>query len=114
MLTSAYDGSKYSKLTNPSTYSALSDYFLESGSFVKIDNITLGYTQPLSIKYLKSFRIYATGRNLKTFTKFTGGDPDLIQVNGLYPGINQNSDHNGTLNYFPASLQLLVGVQLSF
>ncbi|HMF70443.1 MAG TPA: SusC/RagA family TonB-linked outer membrane protein, partial [Flavitalea sp.] len=114
VLTSAYDGSKYSKLTNPSTYSALSDYFLESGSFVKIDNVILGYTQPLRTKYLKSFRLYATGRNLKTFSKFEGGDPDLIEVNGLYPGINQNSDHNGTLNYYPATLQLLVGLQLNF
>ncbi len=114
VLTSAYDGGKYSKLTNQSTYSALSDYFLEKGDFVKIANVTLGYTQPLSFKYLRSFRLYATGRNLKTFTKYTAGDPDLIQVNGLYPGINQNSDRNGTLSYYPSTIQLLLGLQLTF
>jgi TonB-linked SusC/RagA family outer membrane protein len=113
-LTSAYNGSKYSKLTNAATYSALSDYFLEPGSFVKIDNITLSYTQPLAVKFLRSVRVYATTRNLKTFTKFTGGDPDLIQVNGLYPGINTNSDNNGTLNYYPSTTQLLLGLQLTF
>ena len=113
-LTSAYNGSKYSKLTNAATYSALSDYFLEPGSFVKIDNITLSYTQPITSKFLRSVRLYATTRNLKTFTKFTGGDPDLIQVNGLYPGVNTNSDNNGTLNYFPSTTQLLLGLQVTF
>jgi TonB-linked SusC/RagA family outer membrane protein len=108
VLTSAYDGSKYSKLTNPSTYSVLSDYFLESGAFVKIANVSIGYTQPLSIKYLRSIRIYATGRNLHTFTKFKGGDPDLVQVNGLYPGVNSS------LSYYPSTLQLLAGLQVNF
>lgn len=108
VLTSAYDGGKYSKLTNASTYSALSDYFLEKGDFVKIDNVMLGYTQPLTFKYLRSFRLYATARNLKTFTKYTGGDPDLIQVNGLYPGVTSS------LSYYPSSIQLLLGLQLTF
>lgn len=108
VLTSAYNGSKYSRLTNPSTYSVLSDYFLESGAFVKIANVSVGYTQPLKIKYLRSARLYATGRNLHTFTKFTGGDPDLIDVNGLYPGVNSS------LSYYPSTLQLLVGLQVNF
>jgi len=107
VLTSAYNGSKYSRLTNPSTYSVLSDYFLEPGGFVKIANLSLGYTQPLKIKYLRSIRIYAAGRNLHTFTKFTGGDPDLVQINGLYPGVNSS------LSYYPSTLQLLVGVQIN-
>ncbi len=115
LLSSAFDpNSKYSKLTSTATYSALSDYFLEPGSFVKIDNVTLSYTQPVTSKFLRSVRIYATTRNLKTFTKFTGGDPDLIQVNGLYPGVNTNSDNNGTLNYFPSTTQLLLGLQVTF
>jgi TonB-linked SusC/RagA family outer membrane protein len=114
-LTSAYNSSsKYAKLTNPSTASIASDYFLESGSFVKIDNVSLGYSHPVSSKYIHRFRIYATGRNLHTFTKYTGGDPDLVPVNGLRPGINTNSDGTGTLNYYPSTLQLLLGVQVTF
>ncbi|ARK13766.2 SusC/RagA family TonB-linked outer membrane protein [Fibrella sp. ES10-3-2-2] len=107
-LASAYDGGKYSKLSNAATYSSLSDYFLEQGSFVKIDNVTLSYTQPITSKFLRSARIYATTRNLKTFTKYTGGDPDLVQINGLYPGINSS------LNYFPSTTQLLLGLQVTF
>lgn len=114
VLKSAYDGSKYSKLTSPSTYSTLSDYFLEPGGFLKVDNVTLSYTQPVQTKFLQSVRIYATTRNLATFTKFTGGDPDLINVNGLYPGVNKNPDNNGTLDYYPSTTQLLLGVQLTF
>lgn len=107
-LTSAYNGSKYAKLTNAATYSSLSDYFLEPGSFVKIDNVTLSYTQPLTSRFLHSVRVYATSRNLKTFTRYTGGDPDLVQVNGLYPGVNNS------LNYFPSTTQLLLGLQVTF
>ncbi|WP_228085255.1 SusC/RagA family TonB-linked outer membrane protein [Mucilaginibacter sp. JRF] len=109
LLKSAFDsGSKYSKLTSNSTTSIASDYFLESGSFVKIDNVALGYTQPLKTKYLKSVRIYAAGRNLHTFTSYTGGDPDLVQINGLTPGVNTS------LNYYPATLQLILGLQATF
>jgi TonB-linked SusC/RagA family outer membrane protein len=109
VLRSAYDPkSKYSKLTSNSTTSIASDYFLESGSFVKIDNVSMGYTHTLNLKYLKSLRFYATGRNLHTFTKYTGGDPDLVQVNGLVPGVNTS------LNYYPSTLQLLIGVQATF
>ncbi|QHS56049.1 SusC/RagA family TonB-linked outer membrane protein [Mucilaginibacter sp. 14171R-50] len=109
VLKSAYDGkSKYSKLTNNSTTSIASDYFLESGSFVKIDNVSMGYTQPLRSKYLKSVRLYAAGRNIHTFTKYTGGDPDLIQINGLTPGVNTS------LNYYPSTLQLIFGLQATF
>ena len=109
VLQSAYDGqSKYSKLTNTSTTSIASDYFLESGSFVKIDNVAMGYTQPLKSKYLKSVRFYAAGRNLHTFTGYTGGDPDLVQINGLTPGVNTS------LNYYPSTLQVILGLQATF
>jgi hypothetical protein len=109
VLKSAYDSSsKYSKLTNTATTSIASDYFLESGSFLKIDNVSLGYSQPITSKYAKMLRVYAAGRNLHTFTKYTGGDPSLIQTNGLTPGFN------GSLNYYPSTLQVILGLQLTF
>jgi TonB-linked SusC/RagA family outer membrane protein len=109
VLKSAYDSSsKYSLLKSNATTSIASDYFLENGSFLKIDNVSLGYRQPLKAKYLNSVRIYAAGRNLHTFTGFTGGDPDLVQVNGLTPGVNTS------LNYYPSTLQLIFGLQVTF
>ncbi|MBW8683294.1 SusC/RagA family TonB-linked outer membrane protein [Chitinophaga sp. B61] len=108
-LRSAYEpGNKYAKLTNSSTLSLASDYFLESGSFVKIDNVTLGYSRTLNSKYLHGFRIYAAATNLYTFTGFNGGDPDLYPVNGLTPGVQ------GNLNFYPATIQLLGGLQVTF
>ncbi|MET0242228.1 MAG: TonB-dependent receptor, partial [Flavitalea sp.] len=108
VLTSAYGDGKYAKLTNAATYSSLSDYFLEKGDFVKIDNVTFGYTHRSTSKYLQSARLYVTGRNLYTFTKWTGGDPESVQVNGLTPGIN------ASMAYYPSSLQVLIGLQLNF
>jgi TonB-linked SusC/RagA family outer membrane protein len=108
VLASAYDGSKYSALTNPETYSSLSDYFIEKGDFVKIDNVTLGYTFKNPIEFLSSVRLYFTARNLYTFTKFTGGDPETVSVNGLTPGINTS------IPYYPSSTQLIAGLQLKF
>jgi TonB-linked SusC/RagA family outer membrane protein len=108
-LRSAYDpSSKYSKLTNPSTTSLASDYFLESGSFIKIDNITLGYTRKIDSKYVHGVRVYVAGSNLHTFTSFKGGDPDLYPINGLTPGVQ------GNLNFYPATVQILGGLQVTF
>lgn len=114
-LRSAYDpGSKYSKLTSINTSQLPSDYFLESGSFVKIDNVTLGYTRRLDFKYLHGFRVYATATNLHTFTGFKGGDPDLYPVNGLTPGVQGSIANGFNLNFYPATMQFLAGVQLTF
>jgi TonB-linked SusC/RagA family outer membrane protein len=108
VLSSTYAGGKYAVLTNPQTYSSLSDYFLEKGDFVKIDNVTLTYNFKSPIKNINSGRLYVTGRNLYTFTKWTTGDPESINVNGLTPGINSS------LAYYPSTLQVLVGLQLKF
>ena len=109
VLSSAYDSaSKYSKLTNNSTTSIPSDYFLENGSFVKIDNLSMGYTQKINSKFIHGLRVYAAGRNLYTFKKYSSGDPDLTQVNGLTPGVNTS------LNYYPSTLQLIAGAQITF
>lgn len=108
VLTTAYDGGKYAALTNEETYSSLSDYFLEKGDFVKVDNVTLSYNFKAPVKYISSAKVYFTGRNLYTFTGFTGGDPESINVNGLAPGINTS------LAYYPSSLQLIAGLQLTF
>jgi TonB-linked SusC/RagA family outer membrane protein len=107
LLTIAYDSnSKYSKLTN--TASIPSDYFLENGSFVKVDNVTLGYSHKINSKFIHGIRLYAAGRNLHTFKSLSVGDPDQIPVNGLTPGVNTS------LNYYPSTLQVIVGAQVTF
>lgn len=108
VLASAYGKGKYAVLTNSETASTITDYFLEKGDFLKLDNVTIGYNFKAPVNFLTSGRLYVTGRNLYTFTKYTTGDPEAVQVNGLAPGLN------GNLNYYPSSLQLLVGLQFKF
>jgi TonB-dependent starch-binding outer membrane protein SusC len=117
-LKSAYDPkSKYSKLTNSSTTALASDYFLESGSFLKLDNVTLGYSRELNSKFAHAFRVYASASNLHTFTGFKGGDPDLYPVNGLTPGVQSYTTSSGLaygLNFYPATIQFIGGLQVTF
>src|SRR5690606_41410332 len=45
-----------------------SDYYIERGDFVKLDNITIGYNFSLNSHYIRNMRIYLTGRNIATIT----------------------------------------------
>ena len=54
--------------------------YVEDASFLRIKNITLGYTVPeevLGKTFIRSLRVYVTGDNLFTFTKYTGYDPEV-------------------------------------
>lgn len=53
-----------------------SDYYVEDASFMRLDNITLGYTFPFSGRFT-SLRLYATGQNLLVFSKYSGLDPEV-------------------------------------
>ncbi|WDF69918.1 SusC/RagA family TonB-linked outer membrane protein [Sphingobacterium oryzagri] len=84
-----------------------SDYYLESGSHLKLDELTLGYTFKLNSERVRNLRIYATGTNLALFTKYTGNDPEFIGDTGLGPGI----DNRGM---FPNTRSLLMGLNIGF
>ena len=70
---------KYLELKDKvSGFPPLSSYWLEDASFLKIDALTLGYTFHFkNCKILESIRLYATGGNLATFTKYTGINPEV-------------------------------------
>lgn len=54
----------------------LSDYYVEDASFLRMDNITLGYNFPIAGKGI-SLRLYATAQNLFVLTDYTGLDPEI-------------------------------------
>lgn len=83
------------------------DYFVESGSFVRINNLTLGYTfQPKQNPvHVGSIRVYASAENPFLFTKYTGFTPEL-------PG-NQN-EAGIELNVYPVSATYMVGLNIQF
>ena len=101
MLSSVLD--KHSQVKQSPQYS---DYYLESGTFVKLDNITLGYNFNLNSSYIKRLRIYATGRNIATFTSYGGLDPELQDT-----GFTTNIDDRG---FYPRTLSLAFGLNVGF
>lgn len=64
----------------------ISDWWIEDGSFLRIQNLNIGYTFDLPKKsFLSKARIYMNASNLYTFTKFKGYDPE-VGLNGVYSG----------------------------
>ncbi len=91
---------------NDNTAYLISDRFLESGSYLRLDNATIGYTIRPKNPLIKSIRLYATANNLFVITKYSGIDPE-INIGGLTPGIDNN-------NFYPKTRTLSFGVSASF
>lgn len=71
---------------NDSRQVKLSNWWVEDGSFVRIQTATLGYTWHYTKKdYGRKLRVYVSGDNLFTFTRFSGYDPEVSAL-GIYSG----------------------------
>lgn len=89
----------------PSTYC---DYYIENGDYCKLDNITLSYTFRFDkTPYLKFINLYVSGRNLLTFTRYKGIDPEAVDITGLTPGVDR-------LSKYPTTRALTAGLKISF
>ena len=87
-----------------STY--ISDRFLENGSYLRLDNATLGYTIPVRSHAVSRLRAYISANNVFILTKYRGIDPE-INIGGLTPGIDNN-------NYYPKTRSFQFGVNANF
>jgi hypothetical protein len=76
MLTTAQDKIYgKTKLNYSQTYVS---YYIEDGDYVKIDNASIGYNlNTKKIPFIKSMRLFVSGTNLATFTKYKGIDPEM-------------------------------------
>ncbi|MBS1495289.1 MAG: TonB-dependent receptor [Bacteroidetes bacterium] len=87
-----------------------SSWAIEDGSFLRINNITLGYTFPaVSLGKLKmsKLRLYFTANNLGVFTSYTGYDPEVsVRSNPVTPGLDYSA--------YPKSKSFIFGVNASF
>ncbi|HCY41998.1 MAG TPA: SusC/RagA family TonB-linked outer membrane protein [Prolixibacteraceae bacterium] len=82
-------------------------YYIEDGSFLRLDNASVAYNFDTKGFYgIKKLRVYVTGQNLFVITKYTGLDPE-IEMSGLDPGVEGRE-------YYPKSRTFSVGVNLSF
>lgn len=64
-----------------------SDYYMENGSFMKLDNLSVGYTMADLFQEKLNMRVYTTAQNLFTVTKYSGLDPEVFGGidNNIYP-----------------------------
>lgn len=88
-----------------------STYFLESGDFFRLNNLTIGYTIPattLAKAKINSLRVYVTGQNLFTITPYSGFTPEIYKGDGtpLNAGIEFNT--------YPSTRTFAFGLNLGF
>jgi len=102
---------KYPRVTfsdNNLNGKTVSDFYIQDGSFVRLRNITLGYSLPKSITdaiKLTRLRLYVSAENLYTFTRYTGYDPEIgggVFDNGIDRGI------------YPQPRTIMTGINVTF
>ncbi|HLP72973.1 MAG TPA: TonB-dependent receptor [Bacteroidales bacterium] len=82
-------------------------FYIEDGSFARLDNMTLSYSYlPKDILGISRIRVYATTHNLFTITKYKGVDPE-VPMTGLDPGIEGRE-------YYPKSKTYMLGINVTF
>jgi len=97
-----------------------SSYYLESGSYFRINNITLGYTFDKLYSSTSKLRIYFSAQNPFMFTKYSGFSPEISGVSENSSGIGGSSagSPNGTsgieLSAYPTTRNFLFGLNLQF
>ncbi|CAM4289074.1 iron complex outermembrane recepter protein [Pedobacter westerhofensis] len=84
--------------------------YLEDGKFIRLSNATLAYKFKIAGNYVHNLRVYITGTNLLTITKYRGVDPELSlnlnnQQSGQFIGVDSN-------NFYPRTRSFLAGLQL--
>ncbi|MDR2148702.1 MAG: TonB-dependent receptor [Tannerella sp.] len=85
------------------------DYFVEDGSFLRLQDITVGYTLPqeLTRKFaVERLRVYFSGYNLFLWTNYSGYDPEVDVLSGLTPSVDYNK--------YPRSKNFVLGLNISF
>jgi TonB-dependent starch-binding outer membrane protein SusC len=88
----------------------VSDRFVQDADYLRLRNISLSYNIPTSkvgVKWIDAAKIYISGQNLLTFTKYHGYDPEVSQTgsNSLVKGLDRGS--------YPANKTITLGINLS-
>lgn len=87
----------------------MSDRYVEDGSYIRIQNVSLGYRIPakyLAKAKISSARVYVTVQNLKTFTKYSGYDPEVGVFNNNIRLMNVDAGH------YPNPRSFTMGINL--
>ena len=95
----------------PTNNYALTSWAIEDGSFIRLNNLTLGYTFPSKLTkkfYVQKLRLYATGNNLFILTNYSGYDPevDTRRTTPATPGVDFSA--------YPKSRSYNIGLNITF
>lgn len=100
-------------ISDPNDNDRLSDRYIEDGSYIRLKNITLGYTFPKTMLQkvkIENVRVYVNIQNLYTLTKYTGYDPEVgastLDSTGLTFGVD-----NGR---YPSPMTCSFGLNITF
>lgn len=99
--------------TNPAPFNEVpvaSTYYVEDGSYLRINNITIGYTLPKFFDKIDKVRVYATAINPFMFTKYTGYSPEVSGSNNADPLGSAGIE----LDAYPTNKTFLFGLNVSF
>ncbi|WP_304252063.1 TonB-dependent receptor [Phocaeicola plebeius] len=101
-----YGGQYTLSSSQPQTFVS---YYLEDGDFLKLTNLTIGYTFPIkkNNKYIKGVRAYLSGDNLFCITGYSGLDPELSNPYPTYAGIDARDK-------YPSLRSFTFGLNLTF
>jgi hypothetical protein len=97
------------------SFDNFSDYFVEDASYLRIQNIQIGYTFKESLTQqfsIKNCRIYLSGNNLFTFTNYKGYDPSA--VGGGTDGRGEPIGSGIDKGFYPVAKTFLMGMSLNF
>ncbi len=99
----------YPRISSGTISNYVTDRLIEDAGFVRLSNITLSYTTKFANKFfVKDLKLFVTGNNLVTITKYSGFDPevDSFAGNGMKIGMDNNS--------YPASSSVIFGFNVNF
>jgi TonB-dependent starch-binding outer membrane protein SusC len=104
------NASIWSPLTSASSF-YMHSWAIEDGSFIRINNVSLGYTLPAELTSrmkIAKLRVYATANNLAVFTKYTGYDPEVStrRRTPMTPGVDYSA--------YPRSRAFIGGINVTF
>jgi TonB-linked SusC/RagA family outer membrane protein len=86
------------------------DYYLEDASFLRVNNITLGYTLPSTLSsraFVQKLRFYITLNNIHTFTNYSGYDPEVSATDAI---LTRGVDNSA----YPRTKSVVAGINLTF
>jgi hypothetical protein len=119
LVTELNDDAKYPRIdprSENANFSTLSDFYVEDASYLRIKNIEIGYTLPAmatNAVNIESIRIYGAVKNLATFTKYSGLDPEVGTAKNEQ-GFSDPRSAGIDKAAYPVSRMYTIGVNVSF